>query len=73
MRILITNLSLSRNSGSEAVVELLADGLRGAGHQTMLLAPTLGDMADECVGAGIMSSIGLPRSSKGPMSFTPSI
>lgn len=46
MRILITNLSLSRNSGSEAVVELLADGLRSAGHQTMLLAPTLGDMAD---------------------------
>ncbi|ESX11310.1 glycosyltransferase family 4 protein [Mesorhizobium sp. M0179] len=46
MRILITNLSLSRNSGSEAVVELLADGLRDAGHQTMLLAPTLGDMAD---------------------------
>ncbi|MGX5828397.1 glycosyltransferase [Mesorhizobium sp. 43Arga] len=28
------------------VVELLADGLRGAGHQTMVLAPTLGDMAD---------------------------
>lgn len=46
MRILITNLSLSRNSGSEAVVELLADGLRSAGHQAMLLAPTLGDMAD---------------------------
>lgn len=45
MRVLITNLSLSRNSGSEAVVELLADGLRRAGHQTMLLAPTLGDMA----------------------------
>ncbi|TPN39432.1 glycosyltransferase [Mesorhizobium sp. B2-3-3] len=46
MRILITNLSVSQNSGSESVVELLADGLRGAGHQTMLLAPTLGDMAD---------------------------
>ena len=46
MRILITNLFLLHNSGSEAVVELLADGLRGAGHQTMLLAPTLGDMAD---------------------------
>ncbi|RUW36901.1 MULTISPECIES: glycosyltransferase [unclassified Mesorhizobium] len=45
MRVLITNLSLSRNSGSEAVVELLADGLRSGGHQTMLLAPTLGDMA----------------------------
>ncbi|TPJ43512.1 glycosyltransferase [Mesorhizobium sp. B2-5-13] len=46
MRILITNLFVSQNSGSESVVELLADGLRGAGHQTMLLAPMLGDMAD---------------------------
>ncbi|RUW61165.1 hypothetical protein EOA16_14435 [Mesorhizobium sp. M7A.F.Ca.US.008.03.1.1] len=46
MRVLITNLFVSHNSGTEAVVELLADGLRGAGHQTMLLAPTLGDMAD---------------------------
>ncbi|MFB9979434.1 glycosyltransferase [Mesorhizobium kowhaii] len=46
MRVLITNLFVSNNSGTEAVVELLADGLRRAGHQTMLLAPTLGDMAD---------------------------
>ncbi|MER9585300.1 glycosyltransferase [Mesorhizobium sp. M0276] len=46
MRVLITNLFASQNSGTEAVVELLADGLRGAGHQTMVLAPTLGDMAD---------------------------
>ncbi|MFD2052656.1 glycosyltransferase [Mesorhizobium calcicola] len=47
MRVLITNLFVSHNSGTEAVVELLADGLRGAGHQTMVLAPTLGDMADK--------------------------
>ncbi|MEW6633326.1 MAG: glycosyltransferase family 4 protein [Pseudomonadota bacterium] len=46
MRILITNLSVAQNSGTESVVELLADGLRGAGHQTMLLATSLGDMAD---------------------------
>lgn len=46
MRILITNLSVAQNSGSESVVELLADGLRGAGHQTMLLTTNLGDMAD---------------------------
>jgi glycosyltransferase involved in cell wall biosynthesis len=37
---------VSQNSGSESVVELLADGLRSAGHQTMLLAPTIGDMAE---------------------------
>ena len=46
MRVLITNLFVSYNSGTEAVVELLADGLRRCGHQTMLLAPTLGEMAD---------------------------
>jgi len=46
LRVLITNLFVSHNSGTEVVVELLADGLRRAGHQTMVLAPTLGDMAD---------------------------
>ncbi|QPC87519.1 glycosyltransferase [Mesorhizobium sp. NBSH29] len=47
MRILITNLFVSNKSGSETVVQLLADGLRAAGHQTMLLAPTIGEMADQ--------------------------
>ena len=42
---LITNLYVARGSGSEAVVELLADGLRQAGHQPMLYAPTLGPQA----------------------------
>jgi hypothetical protein len=46
MRILITNLFLANNSGSETVVELLADGLRRAGHSPMILAPTLGPQAD---------------------------
>lgn len=46
MRVLITNLSVAQSSGTESVVELLADGLRGAGHQTMLLTTNLGDMAD---------------------------
>lgn len=46
MRVLITNLSVAQNSGTESVVELLADGLREAGHQTMLLTTNLGDMAD---------------------------
>lgn len=46
MRVLITNLYLANNSGSEVVVELLADGLRRAGHLPMVLAPTLGPQAD---------------------------
>ena len=46
MRILITNLFVARYSGSETVVELLADGLRQAGHAPMILAPTLGPQAD---------------------------
>lgn len=46
MRILITNLFIAHNSGSETVVELLADGLRRGGHAPMLLAPTLGPQAD---------------------------
>jgi glycosyltransferase involved in cell wall biosynthesis len=45
LRILITNLNLANYSGSETVVELLADGLRRAGHMPMLLAPTLGPQA----------------------------
>jgi hypothetical protein len=45
LRVLITNLFLARNSGSETVVELLADGLRRAGHQPMIFAPTLGPQA----------------------------
>jgi hypothetical protein len=45
LRVLITNLYLANNSGSEVVVELLADGLRRAGHQPMVLAATLGPQA----------------------------
>lgn len=45
MRVLITNLHFSYNSGSEVVVELLADGLRRAGHTPMLLAADLGRQA----------------------------
>jgi hypothetical protein len=43
--ILITNLYVANGSGSEAVVELLADGLRRAGHRPMLYAPQLGPQA----------------------------
>ncbi|WP_137127970.1 glycosyltransferase [Roseomonas sp. HF4] len=45
LRVLITNLYVAHGSGSEAVIELLADGLRRAGHDPMLYAPTLGEQA----------------------------
>jgi glycosyltransferase involved in cell wall biosynthesis len=46
MRILITNLFMANYSGTETVVEMLADGLRHSGHSPMILAPTLGPQAD---------------------------
>ena len=46
MRVLITNLFLSGNSGTETVTELLADGLRRSGHSVVALAPTVGDLAE---------------------------
>jgi hypothetical protein len=46
MRVLITNLFLDHNSGSEAVAEMLADGLRRAGHTPMLYASLLGPQAE---------------------------
>ncbi|WP_256440640.1 glycosyltransferase [Phyllobacterium sp. 628] len=36
---------LAGNSGTENVVELLADALRSAGHDTMIFAPTIGEQA----------------------------
>ena len=45
LRILITNLYVANFSGSETVVELLADALRRAGHVPMIFAPTLGAQA----------------------------
>ncbi|WP_426136705.1 glycosyltransferase [Phyllobacterium sp. SL163] len=41
MRVLITNFVFGMRSGSESVVELLADALRVAGHHVMIFAPTL--------------------------------
>ena len=46
MRILVTNLFLDHYSGTENVAELLADGLRRAGHSVMLYAPLLGPQAE---------------------------
>ena len=46
MRVLITNLFVARGSGTEAVVEALADGLRRGGVQTAIFAPQLGPQAE---------------------------
>jgi glycosyltransferase involved in cell wall biosynthesis len=45
LQVLITNLFVRNFSGSETVVELLADALRRAGHVPMIFAPTLGRQA----------------------------
>jgi hypothetical protein len=45
LRVLITNLFVAKFSGSETVVELLADALVRAGHTPMIFAPTLGPQA----------------------------
>lgn len=45
MQVLITNLFVRDFSGSETVVELLADALSRAGHAPMIFAPTLGRQA----------------------------
>ena len=45
MRVLITNLFVANFSGTEMVVELLADALVRAGNTPMIFAPTLGPQA----------------------------
>jgi Glycosyltransferase Family 4 len=45
LRVLITNLFVANFSGTETVVELLADALARAGHTPMVFAPTLGRQA----------------------------
>jgi hypothetical protein len=45
LRVLITNLFVAKYTGSETVVELLADALSRAGHAPMIFAPTLGPQA----------------------------
>jgi glycosyltransferase involved in cell wall biosynthesis len=52
LRVLITNLFVANSSGSEAVVELLADALRRAGHAPMIFAPTLGPQAERMQARG---------------------
>jgi glycosyltransferase involved in cell wall biosynthesis len=52
LRVLITNLFVANFSGSETVVELLADALRRAGHEPMIFAPTLGPQAERMQARG---------------------
>jgi glycosyltransferase involved in cell wall biosynthesis len=52
LRILITNLFVANFSGSETVVELLADALRRADHTPMIFAPTLGPQAERMQARG---------------------
>jgi glycosyltransferase involved in cell wall biosynthesis len=52
LRVLITNLFVANFSGSETVVELLADALRRAGHAPMIFAPTLGSQAERMQARG---------------------
>ncbi|MNU81104.1 hypothetical protein D3C71_707540 [compost metagenome] len=46
MRVLITNMKMAGFSGSEVAAELAADGLRRAGHETVIYAPALGEQAE---------------------------
>jgi len=52
LRVLITNLFVAKYSGSETVVELLADALSRAGHAPMIFAPTLGPQAERMQARG---------------------
>jgi glycosyltransferase involved in cell wall biosynthesis len=52
LRILITNLFVANFSGSETVVELLANALSRAGHAPMVFAPTLGPQAERMQARG---------------------
>jgi hypothetical protein len=61
--ILITNIVLSDRSGTEVVVEQLADGLRRRGHRPVVFAPQLGPLAEEMRARGhfvIDKPAGLP-------------
>ena len=52
LNVLITNLLLYGNSGTEVVVSQLADGLLAAGHRPMLFATVLGPRAGRLRQAG---------------------
>ena len=60
MRVLLTNLFIDRNSGTETFVETVADGLRRAGHCPMIYATRLGPQAERMSIRGhvVVDSIG---------------
>jgi hypothetical protein len=53
LRVLITNALLSQRTGTETVVRDLALGLAAAGHQPMVYAPELGEIAREIADTGL--------------------
>ena len=54
--VLITNIALCYRSGTEVVVEQLADGLRRRGHRPILFASLLGPLAEAMRGRGHLVS-----------------
>lgn len=52
--ILITNIGLLHRSGTEVVVEQLADGLRRRGHRPIMFAPYLGPLAESMRARGFL-------------------
>jgi hypothetical protein len=52
LTVLLTNLFMAGNSGSECVIESLADGLRAAGHRPVVYAPQLGAQAQRMADRG---------------------
>lgn len=52
LTVLITNIALWGRSGTEVVVEQLADGLRRRGHRPVMFAPALGHLAEEMLARG---------------------
>ncbi|MGD0045851.1 MAG: glycosyltransferase [Bryobacteraceae bacterium] len=53
MRILITNITLATQTGTEIVTRDLALGLTQAGHEVCVFSPSLGAVGDEIAGAGV--------------------
>jgi hypothetical protein len=52
LKVLLTNLYIAAYTGTECVIESLADGLRAAGHHPVLYAPWLGSQAQGMIARG---------------------
>jgi hypothetical protein len=53
VRVLIANVTLAGRSGTETVVRDLSLGLKASGHEPMVYAPALGELAGEIAAAGV--------------------